>query len=176
MKNGRVRSDEISPVEIKNKEFKKSLLGYSPHEVILFLDQVAKQWEHVQAGEKSLHSTIGELKHEIDSWQNKERELEMIRSAALEEADKIRGAATDHGKKLLQDAREQAFEIQGKTQDWLARVIANLQDTEKRRQTLSFELKRKLEEHFSLLEDSEKSGGPLEDRLAEFLDGRKADV
>ena len=164
-------SEKISPVEIKNKEFKKSIMGYSPHEVILFLDQVAKQWEQVQAGEKRLCSTIEELKKEIDEWQTKERELEMIRAAALEEAEKIRGAATDHGKKLLQEAREQAGTIQGRTQEWLADVIANLQNTERRRQEMTVALRQKLEQHFSLLEDAEKLGGPLEDRLANYLNG-----
>ncbi|MBI1861384.1 MAG: DivIVA domain-containing protein [Deltaproteobacteria bacterium] len=169
----KLAAEKISPVEIKNKEFKKSIMGYSPHEVILFLDQVAKQWEHVQAGEKRLSSTVDDLRKEIDVWQTRERELEHIRAAALEEAEKIRGAATDHGKKLLQEAREQASSIQGKTQEWLADIIVRLQDTEKRRQTLSSELRKKLEEHFSLLEDAEKLGGPLEDRLANYLDGTR---
>lgn len=175
MENKLSVSEKISPVEIKNKEFKKKVLGYAPHEVILYLDQVAKQWERVQAGEKSLHSTISDLRQEVDNWKKKERELENIRAAALEEADKIRGAATDHGKKLLQEVRLQASEIQAKTQEWLASVISNLQDTESRRKTLADELKKNLEQHFSLLESTEKNTKPLDESLAEFLDGRQAD-
>lgn len=162
-------SEVLDPIEIKNKEFRKSLLGYSPHEVILYLDRIAKTWERVRVNEKHLRSQIEQLKHDIDSWQKKERELEMIRAAALEEADKIRSAATDHGKKLLQEARDQVTLIQGKTQEWLSGVIVSLQDTDRRRHVLSAELRKKLEEHFFLLDDVEKHGSPLDEQLSEFL-------
>lgn len=161
-------NETLTPVDIKNKEFKKSILGYSPHEVILFLDQTAKVWERSQANVKQFKEQIEELNQEIGSWKNKERELEMIRAAALEEADKIRAAATDHGKKLLQEAREQAMQIQGKTQEWLADVISSLQDTDRRRQTLSAELRKKLEEHFSLLGEAEHAK-TLDEQLSQFL-------
>ena len=166
-------SDQLTPVDIKNREFKKTLWGYSPHEVILFLDSVAKTWERVQAREQQLQAKLLAIGNELDSWKNKERELELIRASALGEAEKIRAAATDHGKKLLEEARQQSMAIQGKTQDWLAVVIAELQTTERRRQKLAEELRQKLDEHFSLLETKNGAERPLEEQLAQFLDSRK---
>lgn len=169
-------SQMLTPVEIKNKEFKKSLLGYSPHEVILFLDQVAKVWERVQVKEKEMLGRVHALELELEEWKTKERELELIRAGALEEAAKIRAAATDHGKKLLQEARDQAREIQGKTQEWLADVIASLQDTDRRRQVLSNELRKKVEQHVSLLEESSTLVGPLDEQLSRFLESRPTEL
>jgi cell division initiation protein len=162
-------SGQLTPVEIKNKEFKKTVFGYSPFEVILFLDQTAKTWEKVQQNEKKMTSEITQLKTETDVLKSKMKEHEIIRAAALEEAEKIRQAATDHGRKLLEESRAKADTIQARTQEWLAALILKLQSIEKKRHEMTEELRSRLGDYNALLDDGSQQAAPLEDELKQFL-------
>ena len=75
-------SQKMSPTEIKNRDFKKVMRGYSPPEVIGFLDEVAKTWEKVQKNERVLIRKIQSLSDEIDKWKAREGELDQLKEVA----------------------------------------------------------------------------------------------
>ncbi|NBX00014.1 DivIVA domain-containing protein, partial [bacterium] len=113
---------DLSPAEIKNKDFKKIMLGYSPEEVVGFLDKVAKLWEKVQKREKDLVAVIETLDREIQDWKSKEAELEVIKEKAREEA-----------KKIIGQSEEQAATVRLETEKWLATVLEEVETVEKRK-------------------------------------------
>src|SRR5947209_1140683 len=83
-------SEKISPQEIKNREFKKTALGYSPREVVDFLDSIAKSWERVQKHERELIEKIRVLNEEVNRFRHQEQEIAKLREGALKEAQAIR--------------------------------------------------------------------------------------
>ncbi|NBX81655.1 DivIVA domain-containing protein [bacterium] len=151
-------SFDLSPAEIKNKDFKKIMLGYSPEEVVGFLDKVAKLWEKVQKREKDLVAVIETLDREIQDWKSKEAELEVIKEKAREEA-----------KKIIGQSEEQAATVRLETEKWLATVLEEVETVEKRKANFLMAFKSALDSHYEILNQEQDAQEPLTSKLQEYL-------
>ncbi|MBI4405886.1 MAG: DivIVA domain-containing protein [Deltaproteobacteria bacterium] len=168
-----ILSDCLTPVEIKNKDFKKSVWGYSPHEVIPFLDSVAKTWERVQKHEKVLLEEIRILNAELTGWKNREAQIGEIEAKARGDAEKTRQEGQKEAEKIIFQAREQARQLREKVEAWLEQIFAAVDNTEKMRQAFLGSLKGTLDQHYALL-NTENDGTSLTLRLTELLQEAKA--
>lgn len=165
-------SSKLSPNEIKNKEFKRTMWGYSPKEVIEFLDTTAKTWEKVQKHEKELLAKIEQLKEEIKSWQLREHQIAKIHEKALKDAEQIRMEATNQAENIFKEVEERANQVRVKTEEWLANVIAEVEETERQKANFMNAFKSALDSHYALIEE-DKEAGSLGSKLNHFL---KAEV
>jgi len=163
------QSEKLTPIEIKNKEFKKSVWGYSPQEVVDFLDQMARTWELVQKHEKDLIGEIQHLNSELNSWKNREAELDHLREKAREDARQIKEKATDDAEKMLAEVKDRADEIRQQTEEWLATVINEVEETEKKRDSFVNAFRAALDQHYALLDNGTEGIRPLEAQLGKFL-------
>lgn len=162
-------SESLTPNEIKNKEFKRVPLGYSPQPVVEFLDTVSKTWERVQKREKELLEEIRLLNDEVEAWKKRETDLEAVRLRALGEAEAIREEGREAAARYFQEAKVRSDEIRGKTEEWLTTIIGQVSETERRRNSFLTALKSALDQHYELLNtDLEKNRG-LESQLSGFL-------
>lgn len=163
-------SDGISPTEIKNKEFKRTVWGYAPQEVVDFLDSTAKAWERVQRHEKELLEEIRGLKGEIERWKARESEVNEINRKAQLDAEDLLKETKKEADLLFSQARNKAEEVRLQTEDWLAKVIGEVEEMERKRESFVMAFKGALDQHYLLLEDK---GGPLrvpfETRLDRFI-------
>jgi cell division initiation protein len=160
---------KLNPTEIKNKEFKKTVLGYSPQEVVEFLDATAKAWERVQKNEKELVEQIEKLKAQVKSWEDRESELNKLREMALNDADTIRKEAIREAEKMFKQVEERAINIKAKTEEWLTKVIAEVEETEKQKASFLNAFRSALDSHYELLKVEEKTSEPLGAKLNQFL-------
>jgi|LakMenEpi03Aug12_release.lakeMendotaPanAssembly.Ray.scaffolds.fasta_scaffold35875_4 cell division initiation protein len=151
-------SSQLSPTEIKNKDFKKTMLGYSPEEVVGFLDSVAKLWEKIQKKEKDLLSTISQLEGEISNWEKRKGELEQIKEAAIAEA-----------KTIIESAEERSNQIRKNTENWLATVLQEVEEVERRKKNFVTAFRSALETHYEILKTEESKNESLSLRLNEYL-------
>ncbi len=162
-------SDALTPNEVKNKEFKRSVFGYSPHQVVEFLDTVSKAWERVQRREKELIEEIRVLNEDIDTLHKGEAEIEHAKLRALEEAERIPEQGREDAGKYFNEVKNRSEEIRGKTEEWLTSLITQVEETERRRNSFLTAFKAALDQHYELLNtDLEKNRG-LENQLTHFL-------
>lgn len=168
MKNIKV-SDELSPLEIKNKEFKKTMLGYSPEEVIGFLDGVAKLWEKVQKNERELIHRIERLEQTIQAWQARESDLEKIREEVLKQA-------AEQAKQLLADSEQRAQVIREGTETWLAEVLQEVEEVERRKNNFITAFRSALDSHYEILKMDQTNQEPIAVKLSSFLKTSKKPV
>lgn len=162
-------SNSLTPNEVKNKEFKRSPFGYSPDQVIEFLDTVSKCWERVQRREKELIDEIRILNEEIDRLNSRETEIEQLRVAALEDAERIREQAREEAKGYFEGVKQRSEDIRGRTEEWLADLLNRVEETERRRNSFLTAFKSALDQHYEILNtDLEKNQG-LESQLTHFL-------
>lgn len=162
-------SDALTPNEVKNKEFKRAAFGYSPHQVVEFLDTVSKAWERVQRREKELIEEIRVLNEEIDTVHKRETEIEHIKMRALEEAERIREEGRKDAIRYFDEVKHRSEGIRGKTEEWLTGLITQVEETERRRNSFLTAFKAALDQHYELLNtDLEKNRG-LENQLTHFL-------
>jgi len=162
-------SSQLTPTEIKNKDFKKTMLGYSPEEVVGFLDSVAKLWEKVQKRERELLVKIDQLEQAIQSWKRREEELEQIKQAAQGEAEQILQAAHELGRKNLQAAEERSQDIRRGTEAWLAGILSEVEEVERRKNNFVTAFRSALDSHYEILKNEAHESLPLSIRLNEYL-------
>ncbi len=148
-------SEKITPVEIKNKEFKRTVWGYAPQEVVDFLDATAKVWEKVQKHEKELSDEIRRLSTELENWKRRETEIDELRERAREDATGIRNQATQEAEAFFAEVKSKAEEVRGKTEEWLTSVISEVEETEKKRNAIFSAIRANLDQHYDLLEQAE---------------------
>ena len=160
-------SSLLTPNEIKNHEFKRTAWGYSPKEVIEYLDKTAKTWERVQKNEKELLTKIENLQGEIKDWQQREGQIGKIQERALRDAEQIREEAIKQGEKVLEEIEKKANEIRIQTEGWLESVIAEVEETQRQKENFILALRSSLDSHYSLIE-KEKAADTLGKNLAKF--------
>jgi len=151
-------SFELTPAEIKNKDFKKVMLGYSPEEVVGYLDQVAKLWEKIQKREKDFLQVIEKYETELKAWSQKKDEFQLLREEAKKEAEKI-----------IEAAEKRSQEIRQGTESWLANVLSDVEEVERRKQNFITAFRSALDSHYEILKTEEKSQESLTTRLQQYL-------
>lgn len=156
--NPSLKSSELSPSEIKNKDFKKTMLGYSPEEVVGFLDQVAKLWLKVQKREKELMTQIEELQNRIKNWESREAEIQKLKEKAQIESHQ-----------QLREAEQRAQEVRKNTEGWLAQVLVEVEEVENRKTKFREALKSVLDSHYELLKKDELQVGNISEKLSHYL-------
>lgn len=162
-------SNKLTPNDIKNKEFTKAVLGYSPKEVVEFLDMTAKTWERVQKNEKELLDRIQTLSDEILRWRGRESEFEKLRENAVREAHAIREKGQEDAAKHFAEVEERANAIRRKTEEWLEGVIASIEETERQKSNFVTAFKSALDSHYALLQSENEGVEPLGTKLSHFL-------
>lgn len=168
-KTPEAQSLKLMPQEIRNHEFSKSMWGYSPREVVEFLEGTAKAWEKVQRHEKELLEKVKNMSEELVRWKNKEIEIQKLRERALQEADAIRAEATKEAQRLFAEVEERANEIRQKTEEWLESVIAEVEETERQKTNFMTAFKAALDSHYELLKSEQGDVEPLGAKLNHFL-------
>jgi len=168
-------SESLTPVEIKNKEFGRAMLGYNPKEVVDFLDHTAKTWEKVQKHEKELLDKIHTLQEEVVRWKGREADVEKVKERAHQEAAAIKDEATKEAAKHFAAVEERANTIRLKTEEWLENVIAQVTETERQKNNFMTAFKSALDSHYALLRTEQEEGEPLSTKLNHFLKNTLAD-
>jgi cell division initiation protein len=168
MKN-QIPSQELSPAEIKNKDFKKTMLGYSPEEVVGFLDQVAKLWEKVQKKERDLNSQIDQLKAEIKSWENKRADFAKLQEMAKADAQKIITLAQEDAQKIIDESENRSQEVRKNTENWLTEILEEVQEVEKRKANFITAFRSALDSHYEILKTEQDAEDSLTHKLHEYL-------
>lgn len=101
----------ITPLEIQNKQFKKSLRGYKESEVDYFLDEIIEDYEKLYKENIELKDKILMLNEQIDYYNNLEDTLKETLLVAQNTADDVVIAARDKSDNIIEDAELMAKEI-----------------------------------------------------------------
>lgn len=107
----------LTPLDIHNKEFKRSFRGYNEDEIDEFLDKVVKDYEQLYRDNLELKENIDRLKSKVEHFQHLENTLhntlvvaqetaEEVKLNAKKEADLIVKEAKISGQKLIDEATE----------------------------------------------------------------------
>ncbi|MGL4799036.1 MAG: DivIVA domain-containing protein [Cellulosilyticaceae bacterium] len=119
----------LSPVDIQNKEFKKSKIGgYSTTEVNEFLDEVLEAYQHITKENYELKDKINMLNENIQYYRTMEATIQNTlvlaektaqdtKSLAYEKADQIKKDAEQKADALLEQAKKDMYTISNRTEE-----------------------------------------------------------
>lgn len=157
--------------EIRYKEFKRSVRGYSPDEVDDLIDSVADELDEARSERDRLSGELGEARTKIERYESLEGSIR----ATLTQAEK---AASDYKESARREAEVTIHEAEAKSRKMLAdasskveRVQGSYEALLETRGRLDAELRRLLEGHLRLLDDADSYiVREIEEPLAQRLD------
>ena len=102
---------KITPVEITNKDFKRTMRGYSTDEVDEFLDDIVEDFEALYRENVSLKEKIEGFNEKIQYYGNLEKTLQNTLILAQNTADATKNQAEKEAEHIIENAKGKAQAI-----------------------------------------------------------------
>ncbi|MCL6451873.1 MAG: DivIVA domain-containing protein [Acetobacteraceae bacterium] len=102
----------LTPLDIHNREFRRSFRGYDPDEVDDFLDQVVKEFESLLAESAQLKERAEDLEEELGRYRAMEATLRDSLVLATRTAEEVKAAAQKEAEALLEEARARVRQLE----------------------------------------------------------------
>jgi len=112
----------ITPIDITNKQFRRSFRGYNEPEVDAFLDLLAREYEGLFRKCKELEETVNQRERDISKYRNLEETLNKSLVVAQKAAEDLHSQAIREAEAILQEARTQASSLFNEAQGKLAQL------------------------------------------------------
>ena len=118
----------LTPLDIENKRFTKTLKGYNVEEVDDFLDQLTLEYEKLYKENAEYRDQVDKYQKDIEHYRNIEHTLqntlvmaqttaEDIKSMAQKQADQIIRDAQNDARKAVDELNKEEFEIRRRLED-----------------------------------------------------------
>lgn len=102
---------KITAMEITNKEFKKTIRGYSSDEVDEFLDKIAEDYENLYKENSTLKEKLSNIEDKIDHYNKMESTIQNTLLLAQNAAEQARENAKKESELIVKNANDTAQRI-----------------------------------------------------------------
>ena len=144
---------KLNPLDIYNKEFKKSTFGYNTNQVDEFLDDVGVAYERLLKDMNNLQEENKALKEKIDNYQDMEEKLQNTLDSMQDTISDRIEQADKEARMIVKEARMKAEKIKDDAQ---AQVVSEKRKIEQLREQKNFfkiRFQTLLESHLEMLND-----------------------
>lgn len=118
----------LTPLDIENKKFTKTIKGYNVDEVDDFLDQLTIEYERLYKENAEYKNKFDDQQREIERYKTVEHTLqntllmaqstaEDIKNMAQKQADQIINEAKLEAQKMLEDVNKDEVDVRRKTEE-----------------------------------------------------------
>lgn len=118
----------LTPLDIENKRFSKTIKGYNVEEVDDFLDQITLDYEKLYKENAELRNQIEENKKDLEHYRSVEHTLQNTLVMAQTTSEDIKANAQSRAEQIIRDAQSEAkrsteeitkqeFEIRKRTEE-----------------------------------------------------------
>jgi cell division initiation protein len=145
---------KVTPLDIRRKEFKRSVRGYSDEEVDLFLDEVADEFERLFQENVELQERIRRLEEQVAGNDQLRGALEKTLVLAQLQADETRVNARKESELILKDAELKARANVSDSYAEVQRVQQALIQLKHLEEDFRFKFRSLLEGHLKLLAEA----------------------
>lgn len=112
---------KVSPLDIRRKEFRRSVRGYMDEDVDIFLDVVADEVERLSRQNAELLQKVRELEQQVASHVDIREALEQTLVAAQLQSEEMKTKAEKESQSMLKEAEAKAKAV---VEDFYARTQA----------------------------------------------------
>ncbi|OXT06348.1 septum formation initiator [Thermoanaerobacterium thermosaccharolyticum] len=122
----------LTPMDIHNKEFKRSFRGYNENEVDEFLDKVMEDYELLYKENSDLKDRVNILNDKLQNYTDIEKTLNNTLVVAQKSAEDLKLNAKKEADLIMQQAQQEAEKIMQKANQEVVRIRAEL-ETQRRK-------------------------------------------
>ncbi|MCK9217869.1 MAG: DivIVA domain-containing protein [Firmicutes bacterium] len=101
----------LTPMDIRNKEFKKGFRGYNEDEVDIFMDKIVAEFEKTYKENVELKDKINTFNERLDSYAEMEKTLQSTLIVAQRTSEDIVANARKEADLILKETEEKRKEI-----------------------------------------------------------------
>ncbi|HOM42170.1 MAG TPA: DivIVA domain-containing protein [Bacillota bacterium] len=141
----------ITPMDIRNKEFKKAFKGYKEDEVDEFLDKVIADYERIYRENGELKDRIAIDNERIESYNSMEKSLQSTLLIAQTTAEDIVANARKKAEMIIKEAEEQGRKIIDEANSSVIKVNKDFEELKKEVQVFKTRFKTLLESELEAL-------------------------
>lgn len=149
---------KLNPLDIYNKEFKKSTFGYNTNQVDEFLDDVGVAYERLLKDLNKLQDENQALKEKIDNYQDMEEKLQNTLDSMQDTISDRIEQADKEARMIVKEARMKAEKIKDDAQSQVASEKRKVEQLREQKNFFKIRFQTLLESHLEMLnEDNEES-------------------
>ena len=146
----------LTPLDIHNKEFKRSFRGYSEEEVDEFLDRVIKDYEQLYRENIDLKENLDRLNSKLEHFQHMENTLHNTLIIAQETAEEVKLNAKKESELILKESQIQAQQLIAEAMAKVRRMTGEYEDMQKQYQISRTRMRSFIQAQMEMLKCSEE--------------------
>ncbi len=144
----------ITPLDFRQKEFKKSFSGYNMNEVQDFLLEFASEYENLINEFNILKEEKEQLLTELNDYRAFDQKLKETLLAAQQMSEDLKAAADREAQLVIKDAKLQAEEVNRQTHTTIEKLEKEIEDLKSLKKTFKTQLTSLVESHLKMMENS----------------------
>lgn len=148
---------KLTPIDIRHRQFGRSMFGLNEEEVVEFLQVVASEMEALVHERNTLREAVRERDLMMADFKDRDRVLQSTIQTASQMSERIRVDADREAKLILADAQQKSEIITRDSRDSLKKIYGEIADLKRARLQLEANLKGVIHAHLTLIEQSERS-------------------
>lgn len=146
----------LTPLEIHNKEFRKSFRGYNEVEVDEFLDQVVKDFEEVLRDNAGLKAKLEDFEAQVGQYKSIEDTLNNTLVVAQQTAEDVKAAAKQEAGLIIERANAEASKIVEAGHNEARAAMAEFENYKRQMQVFKARMKSIVKSYSDLLDGVEE--------------------
>ncbi len=146
----------LTPLDIHNKEFKRSFRGYNEEEVDEFLDRVIKDYEQLYRENIDLKENLDRLNSKLEHYQHMENTLHNTLVIAQETAEEVKLNAKKETELILKESEIRAQKMVEEAMGKVRRMTSEYEEMQKQAQIYRTRMQTFLQAQLEMLKSAEE--------------------
>lgn len=142
----------LTPIDVQNKEFSRSIRGFSPTEVDEFLDRISKEMESLIKENIANREQLSQVKDKLNHYHKLEETLHNAIIVAQETAEDVKRNAAKEAELIRREADRDAARIMDEARYKASRILAEHEEVYKQAQIFKMRFRSLVEAQLSTLE------------------------
>lgn len=145
----------LTPLDIRNKEFKKGFRGYNEEDVDEFLDKVIQNYEKLYRENIELKESLERLGTKLEHYQSLETTLNNTLVVAQETAEDVKLNAKKEAELIVKEAEGSASRIVDEARSKARRLTGEYEDMQRQNQIYRSRMRALIQAQLDMLNTAE---------------------
>ena len=154
---------KMTPLDIQQQKFRKSLRGCDPREVNFFLERVADAFEELERQNQQTNDDMRRLEQEIQSYRKREESFKKAILNSQNVIEHMKENARKESELIIAEAEVRGEKILNRAHNRLAQLHEDIAELKRQRVQIEMEISKIIESHAKLLEISNENMKALDE-------------